>query len=58
MDGLIFVLAVVGVFVLVLWILLPFTVFSIKDKLDQLIALQEKTHALMQKQLKPPQSDE
>jgi biopolymer transport protein ExbB/TolQ len=35
----------------ILWFLLPFAVFGVKDRLDQLIRLQSKTNELMQKQL-------
>jgi biopolymer transport protein ExbB/TolQ len=35
----------------ILWFLLPFAVFGVKDRLDQLIRLQRKTNELMQKQL-------
>lgn len=36
------VLIIAGLFLAILWILLPFAVFSIKDKLDKIIKLLEE----------------
>jgi len=46
------VLGYIFVFVLaVLWFLLPFAVFGVKEKLDTLISLQNTTNALLEQSL-------
>lgn len=44
----IYVLVVIfGVITVILWFILPFAVFGIKDKMDELIAEQKRTNDLL-----------
>jgi len=41
-GGLMLIFVLLGAFILMLWILLPFAVFGIKDKLDKQLELDRK----------------
>ena len=49
LGGFAIILALLGFFIAILWILLPFAVFGIKDLARGLILKQETTNKLLQK---------
>lgn len=49
-SGLYVVLVVLGVVLLVLWVLLPFAVFAMKDVLRKLLKEQQRTNELLMQQ--------
>jgi hypothetical protein len=54
MGGLMLVVWLLGVFVLIAWILLPFAMFGIKPLLRELIATTKETNRLLADQQRRP----
>jgi hypothetical protein len=54
MSGVMLAMWLLGVFVLIAWILLPFAMFGIKPLLRDLLAATRETNRLMAAALEPP----
>lgn len=55
MSGLIVALWLFGIVIAILWILLPFAIFGMKDLIRELIVETRKTNQLLeQRQIQPP----
>lgn len=51
-EGILALVYLFGIVLAVLWFLLPFAVFGVKDRLDTLIKVQKKTNTLLEQSLK------
>lgn len=51
MSDVIGIIYILGFVLAVLWFLLPFAVFGVKDRLETLIKLQKKTNQLLEQSL-------
>lgn len=56
-GGIYLVLAIVGLFIAVLWILLPFAVFGLKDLVRETLHEQRRTNELLERLAGPPRKE-